>query len=104
MFEVEGGAVTRRTLDPSEHGIGPAPEGALRGGGPAENAARLRALLSGKPDPAAETVALNAGAALFLADAADDVGRGIARARAALAEGSPLARLDDLIRASNAAP
>lgn len=42
---VENGALTHRTLRPEDAGLAPAPLAALKGSDPAENAARLRALL-----------------------------------------------------------
>ncbi|MFP3787467.1 hypothetical protein SB769_40365 [Burkholderia sp. SIMBA_024] len=44
-----------------------------------------------------DIVALNAGAALYVAGVAADIADGIARARAAIADGSARARLHDYV-------
>ena len=53
----------------------------------------LRAVLDNQPGPALDIVALNAGAALYVAGVASDIGDGLARARAAIANGSARERL-----------
>ena len=47
-----------------------------------------------------EIVALNAGAALYVANAAESIADGIARARAALASGAARAKLDEFVAAT----
>ncbi len=60
-----------------------------KGGAPEENALRLKALLQGRGEPAeAEVVALNAGAALYLAGQADDLAGGVRLAHELLASGA----------------
>jgi anthranilate phosphoribosyltransferase len=82
----------------------PAPEpDALRGGDPAHNAQILRAVLDGEPGPRREIVALNAGAALFVAGAARDLSEGLEQARRSLDSGAARAKLDALVQASRRA-
>ncbi|HVP38963.1 MAG TPA: anthranilate phosphoribosyltransferase [Candidatus Saccharimonadales bacterium] len=101
VLEVEAGRVREATVEPRALGLEAPPEGALRGGDAAENATRLRAILSGAADPAAGTVALNAAAALVVAGSVPDLAAGLARAREALAQGRPAQALDRLAALSH---
>lgn len=84
----ENGAVTTFTVDPRDYGFALAPAESVRGGGPKENASMLREVLAGgRPGPLTDIVALNAGAALFIANIATSLQRGIDKARATLAAG-----------------
>ncbi len=97
-----GGVVTLLELEPGELGVraidaasvAPAPT-------VAENAARIRAILSGADDPARELIALNAGAALWIAGRAPDIRSGLAHARNELGSGSPRTCLDRLVEATH---
>lgn len=74
----------------------------LRGGTPEENAAVMRGILEGRRrDGARAVVALNAGAAVYVAGLADTLEAGCAKACAAIDDGSALARLEALIGASH---
>ncbi len=94
--EWRDGAIRRHVIDPRALGITPPPAGALAGGDAARNADILRALLGGAPGPGADVVALNAGAALWVAGQAPDLPAGLALARSLLASGEPLRRLEAL--------
>ncbi len=93
------GRVSTIDLDPAEYGLRPARLEDVRGGTPEENAARLRAILSGEDQsPLRDVVLLNAAAALAaeggtLAEALDE-------ARQALDSGAALAKLEVLIAMS----
>jgi anthranilate phosphoribosyltransferase len=95
-----GGRVESLVIDPETFGIAGADRAALRGGDATENAAILRAVLDGEAGPRREIVALNAGAALWVAGAAADLREGLTRARASIDSGEARARLDALVRAS----
>ncbi len=95
---MEGG--TRRTyvVTPEEVGLGRYKLDALAGGDAAANAAALRGVLDGSVDGAKrDVVAFNAGAALYLADAADDLASGVRRALELIADGSALRKLDEYV-------
>jgi anthranilate phosphoribosyltransferase len=64
------GRVERLSVEPGRLGIRVPPEGALRGGDAAENAKITRSVLEGERGPRSDIVALNAGAALWVAGAA----------------------------------
>lgn len=89
IAEWREGRVREFVFEPREAGIEPVPLAVLRGGDVEANAARARALLRGEADDAASVVALNAGAALCIAGAAESVREGVIMAHASLATGEP---------------
>jgi len=95
------GEVRKLTIDPAEHGI-PAPRaGALRGGDAAENAAIIRRILDGEPGACRDITLINAGAALWVADAAPDLAGGLELARDSVDSGAARARLTRLVAATS---
>ncbi|HEX9632996.1 MAG TPA: anthranilate phosphoribosyltransferase [Gemmatimonadales bacterium] len=102
VWEVRNGAIEEGTVDPSALGVTPVDLDQLRGGEPAENAARIERLFE-RPerDPAGRAAAvLNGAAALYVAGVATSLGDGVERASAALTGGGARAMLDALRRAS----
>jgi anthranilate phosphoribosyltransferase len=95
-----GGVVRALTIDPREVGIALAPAAALVGGDAAENARITRAVLEGEPGPRQDLVVLNAGAALWVAEAAPDLAAGVALARRSITSGAAKAKLAALVEAS----
>ena len=96
VIEVRDGATEEWFVEPEDHGLGRAHLDDVAGGAPEDNAAVTREVLEGKGGPAADLVALNAGAAIFVAGGADDLASGIERAREAIesrAASGVLARL-----------
>ncbi len=88
-------------FDPASCGIAPASLDELKGGDAAHNAALARALLGGGGRPALrDAVAVNAGAALYVAGAAPDIAAGYRRACTVLADGSAAAKLDEVVAAT----
>jgi anthranilate phosphoribosyltransferase len=103
VWEVRGGSVTRWEIDAAAHGYAVADVTVLKGGAPAENAARIERLLGGRAgnDPAGSAaLLLNAGAAIYVAGLAPTYAAGVERAQAVLASGAGLAALERLRRAS----
>jgi anthranilate phosphoribosyltransferase len=96
------GAITEFEIDPSDYGLAPATSDDLRGGAPEENALAVRRVLAGERGSHRDIVLLNAGAGLVVAGHASDVGAGIEMAAASIDEGHAQARLDALIRVSQA--
>jgi anthranilate phosphoribosyltransferase len=96
------GAMTEIELTPEEAGMERASLSVVTGGGPEENAARLRVLLTGGGAPAEnDIVALNAGALLLTAGKAGSLKDGAGMAREALLSGRAGAVLTSYIQASN---
>ena len=98
---LEGGRVEVLSIDPASLGIPPTVAGALRGGDAAENARIVRQVLEGESGARRDIVALNAGAALWVAGAAADLEQGLQLARESLDAGSALERLDRLVEVTN---
>ncbi len=69
----------------------------LAGGDAAKNAALLRAVVDGEPGSHLDIVLLNAGAALYIAEAAGSIDEGVDEARRAVASGAARAKLDALV-------
>jgi anthranilate phosphoribosyltransferase len=97
---LEAGTVRTREVDPAALGIPRARPEDLAGGDAVENARIARGVLEGEPGPRQDVVVLNAGAALWVADAAPDLAAGIALARRSLASGAAKAKLALLVEAS----
>ncbi|MEO7177429.1 MAG: anthranilate phosphoribosyltransferase [Allosphingosinicella sp.] len=99
---VEGGLLEPMTIRPEDAGLERRPVQVLRGGGPEENAERLKALLMGYGVAAeTEVVALNTGALLLTAGLAGDLREGVAMALQALAAGEAYRRLKRFIEATH---
>lgn len=96
-WEVREGMVRPYRVRPRELGLPPATPEDLRGGSPADNAAMMRAVLSGASGPIRDAVALNSGAALVAGDMASSLAEGIELAAAAIADGRAAAKLEALI-------
>ncbi len=101
VAELRGGVVREYEVRPGEFGLDEAPVGAIRGGDARENAAIVRAVLSGEPGPRRDVVLLNAGAALAVAGVAPDVAAGVRLAGEVIDAGRALEKLDRLVEASN---
>jgi len=90
----------RYEVAPEEFGMRRAELDELRGGDAAENAGILRGVLDGAAGPHLDIVLLNAGAALFIAEATGSIAEGVDAARAAVASGAARAKLDALVAVS----
>ncbi len=103
VIEVNGGELTRYTLTPQEVGLQPAdPSDPLLGGGsPSENAEVTRAVFAGEQGAHADLVLINAGAAIYAAEAVDGIASGVEAARAAIASGAATAALEGYVQASH---
>ncbi|TET52735.1 MAG: anthranilate phosphoribosyltransferase [Anaerolineales bacterium] len=95
------GDVVTETIDPSELGFTAAKPEDLLGGDAEENAAILRAVLSGEDTgPRRDVVLLNAAAALVAGGAASGLKDGVARAAESIDGGAALKALEGLIQFS----
>ena len=101
VSESRGDSVQTFYVHPADFGLTKASPESLKGGDAATNAAIVREVLSGAAGPRRDVVLLNAGAALFVAGDAETVKAGIAKAAAAIDNGSAKGVLDKLIAVSN---
>ncbi|MCC8690325.1 anthranilate phosphoribosyltransferase [Xanthomonas campestris] len=92
--ELRDGQVHEYEVHPEDFGIAMSASRNLKVADAAESRAMLLQVLDNMPGPALDIVALNAGAALYVAGVADSIADGIVRARQVLADGSARARLD----------
>jgi anthranilate phosphoribosyltransferase len=93
VVELRDGTLREFEIVPEDAGLPRWPVEAIRGGDAAENAAALAALLQGERGAYRDTVALNAAAALMIADRAGSLAEGAALAASALDDGSAHAAL-----------
>lgn len=87
VVEVTGGKTSSSTLAPESFGLPRAPLAALRGGDPAACAQIAHGILDGAPGPYRDAAVLNAGCALYAAEAAPDVAGGVTLAQQTLDSG-----------------
>lgn len=100
--ELRDGKVREYEIHPEDFGIAMSASRNLRVDSPEQSIQMLRAVLDNDPGPALDIVALNAGAALYVAGVASDIGDGLARARAAIANGSARQRLQQYVETTRA--
>ncbi len=97
----ESGDVVEYQVTPESVGLSERPREEIRGGDAQYNAALLRRTLSGEQtDAAADMVALNAGAALYVAGRAASIAEGVRQARDGLRAGRAIPTLDALATTS----
>ncbi|MHC5063485.1 MAG: anthranilate phosphoribosyltransferase [Planctomycetota bacterium] len=101
-FDVQPGKVMERMIDPKRYKLPRCTPEDLRGGGPQQNAARLRALLAGETGAHRDAVVLNAGLTLEVAGVVPNLGDGIECAITSLQEGKAERVLDNLVEESHA--
>ena len=89
VFTLDAGEVRRETVSPDQFGIAPVSYDALPAGSGEENAGVFTEIIAAgaKPTPLLDLICLNAGAALYCAEAADSIASGYAAARSAFVGG-----------------
>jgi anthranilate phosphoribosyltransferase len=100
---LEDGAIAQTEITPEDAGLKRSSLEALRGGGAAENAQALRALLKGEKSAYRDIVVLNAAAALMVAGRVNDIMAGAALAQQLLDSGAARNKLEQLVKVSNSA-
>lgn len=98
--ELRDGVVREYEVHPEDFGLSMAGSRGLTVQDADESKARLLEALDNTPGIAREIVALNAGAALYTAGLATDIGAGISKAREVLASGAARSRLDQFVAAT----
>jgi anthranilate phosphoribosyltransferase len=98
VAEWTGSQIVEYEIDPAALGLTRRAVPALRGGDAEENAAIVRAILSGRAGPHRDVVALNAALALVIAGIATDLLDGMRRAALSIDSGAAAAKLDGLVR------
>ena len=99
---LSAGSIEPMIITPEDGGLRQEPLNGLKGGGPEENAERLKSLLMGHGTAVeADTVALNAGALLMTAGLAETLKVGVAVAKGVLASGAAYERLRAFVDVTN---
>jgi anthranilate phosphoribosyltransferase len=102
IVALEGGTIRSFTITPEDVGLARTPLEALKGGSAEVNAKALSDVLDGKPGAYRDIAAFNAAASLVVAEAATNLGDGMARAQAAIDSGAARGVLQRLVTVSNA--
>jgi anthranilate phosphoribosyltransferase len=96
----DGDIIRDVTITPEAHGLERQPISAVAGGDAETNARMVRSVLSGTRGAALDIVRLNAGAALWTAEAAPTLKAGFELATDTLRSGAALTKLDTLVALS----
>lgn len=97
VAELKDGSVSEYRVAPGDFGLEAIDDiGELAVDSVAASLELVRAALAGAPGPAADMIALNAGAVIYAADAVENLADGVTRAREILASGTGLERLEAL--------
>ncbi len=95
VAELRDGAIGEYQVFPADFGIEVEALDSLIVQSAADSLALIEAALAGEPGPAADMIALNAGAAIYVSGQADSLAAGVERAREVLTKGAGLTRLRD---------
>lgn len=101
--EVRDDRFDEYVVTPEDLGLTRRPHSALIGGGPAENAAITRSVLSGEEGARRDAVLLNAGAGLYTAGRAGTITHGITLAEKAIDSGRAMDALEAYVAATREA-
>lgn len=96
--ELHNGSMDRYTVAPEDFGISRSPHDSIIGGGPEENAAITRSVLSGAKGARRDIVLLNSATGLYTAKKASSIAEGIEMAENSIDSGEALRRLDTFAR------
>jgi anthranilate phosphoribosyltransferase len=100
VSELKDGQVKSYRIQPEDFGIQRQALSILEVNSPLESLAMVHLALSGKPGPARDMLALNAGAAIYAADVTPSLAEGVALAEKMLTEGLARAKLAQFLEIS----
>ncbi len=101
VAELRDGKVTSSTIDPAMFSMSQTDTAQIKVGSAQESLSMIKRVLANEAGPARDIVALNSGAAIFIAGIADSHQQGVEKALALIADGGAAAKLDELIDCSN---
>jgi anthranilate phosphoribosyltransferase len=101
VAELKHGFVTEYKIEPKQFGIDVTGLDAIRAVDKTASQRILQSVLDNQPGPARDIVALNAGAAIYVAGLAPDLWGGVTKARAVIESGEAREKLNALIALSN---
>ncbi len=102
VAELKDGEVTTYTVSPEQFGMSTAPLSGLAVENAEQSLTVVKGVLENKGGAAGDIVALNAGAAIYVAGLADSLSAGVEKAQAVIASGEARAKLDALVSCSQA--
>jgi anthranilate phosphoribosyltransferase len=101
--ELKDGKISEYTINPQDFGLKAHDGAALKVTGVEQSKAMVLAALANEPGPARDIVALNAGAAIYVAGLAPTMAGGVQRALAVIASGAARKKLDAFVGFTQAA-
>jgi anthranilate phosphoribosyltransferase len=101
VCELNKGNIKTYQVTPEELGLARSSLDEIQVEDVTQSAAMIKNVLQGKPGAAADIVALNAGAAIYVADKADTLEQGVALAQERIRSGAAKEKLDQLIMFTN---
>ncbi|CAN7627224.1 anthranilate phosphoribosyltransferase [Acidovorax sp. Leaf78] len=100
--ELKNGQITEYEIHPEDFGMSMSSNRALKVESPEQSREMLIGVLKGEPGAAQDIVCLNAGVALYAANVVDSVPAGLDKARAAIASGAALVKLERMVTRTHA--
>jgi len=101
VAEVKDGKVIEYTITPEQFNLTRMPLTSIAADGVESSLAIVQSVLANEPGPAADIVALNAGAAIYVAGLADTLSQGIEMAQDAIGSGVAKDKLAELVNMSS---
>ncbi len=101
VAELKNGEITEYQIAPEDFGIERADLSAIGADSVEQSLATMKDVLSKKQGPAADIVALNAGAAIYVSGMASTLAQGIIQAQDAIGSGLAMAKLNELAQLSD---
>ena len=101
VCELNNGSVKTYQITPEDMGLARSTLDEIQVQDVIQSASMIKEVLAGKPGAAADIVALNAGAAIYVADKADSLELGVALAQDRIISGAAKEKLDQLIMFTN---
>jgi len=96
--ELINGTIREYEIHPEDFGMQMIASRNLRVANKDESMTKIMAALNGEPGPAHDIVLLNAGTALYAAGVTASIAEGVEKARATIASGAALAKLDQFVQ------
>lgn len=101
VCELVDGEIKQYSLSPKDFGIKPTEMASLAVDDAEQSLDIIQSVFAGEQGAAADVVALNAGAAIYVCDLVDDIAEGVNRARELLSQGAVEKKFKEFIRLSN---
>ena len=101
VAEAKDGKIIEYTITPEQFNLTRMPLSSIAADGVASSLVMVRSVLANEPGPAADIVALNAGAAIYVAGIADTLSQGVEMAQDAIGSGIAKDKLAELVNMSS---